>query len=309
MESFIPTILENFLGEHRRHTEHKEQISFDCPECDDGKHKGNLEVNYGLCKYKCWSCKELNNMYGNLSELIKKYGSKEDYKKYLLIKPVEGDKRERIIPERILEVPDGLRLVSDNHDDLKVGKIKTYLNDRGIYDQIIEKFKICYTNIGKYNNRVIIPTYDSDGKMEYFVSRAFEKWLKPKYLNPDVDKDTVIFFEQHINWDATIYLVEGVFDAIVIPNAIPLLGKFISEKLFMKLQEKAKADIVVLLDGDAHDDAKELYIKLNVLNLYNRIKIIYLHPKLDVSLINEKYGKPGLKVILKSARKIKESLL
>jgi hypothetical protein len=75
MESYIPLILENFLGESKTHSSPKSQISFNCPECDEGQNKGNLEINYGKGVFKCWACKETNNMYGGLIKLIKKYGS------------------------------------------------------------------------------------------------------------------------------------------------------------------------------------------------------------------------------------------
>lgn len=307
MESFIPTILENFLGEHRRHSEHKEQISFDCPACDDGSHKGNLEINYGKGVYKCWACKETNNMYGSLQNLIVKYGSKDDLKSYKLLKPTH-DRDSVKIDTRVLEIPEGMTPLLDS-DNFKATQMIEYLHNRNVGDDIIRKFNMSFVLQGKYRNRVIIPSYSSDNHLEYYVTRAFTNWVKPKYLNADLDKDLIIFFEQHINWDATIYIVEGVFDAIVIPNAIPILGKYISDKLFHKLQEKAKANIVIILDGDAVSDAKKLYVKLNTLNLYNRVKIVELSSVWDLSLINQKMGKKGLYKVLKSAHQLKESLL
>ena len=39
-------------------------------------------------------------------------------------------------------------------------------------------------------------------------------------------------FENQINWDEPITLVEGVFDAMAVKrNAIPILGKFIPKTL------------------------------------------------------------------------------
>jgi hypothetical protein len=58
-----------------------------------------------------------------------------------------------------------------------------------------------------------------------------------KYKNPEAQKEILIFNEYLINWDETIYLVEGAFDSIFIPNAIPMLGKFMSEHLFSVLYE------------------------------------------------------------------------
>jgi DNA primase len=73
-----------------------------------------------------------------------------------------------------------------------------------------------------------------------------------------MSKDTVCF-EMFINWNEPIVLVEGVFDAIAIRrNAIPLLGKFPSKTLVMRLVEKNVKQIYVALDEDARQDAIKL---------------------------------------------------
>ena len=62
-----------------------------------------------------------------------------------------------------------------------------------------------------------------------------------------------------INWNEPIVLVEGVFDAIAIRNnAIPLLGKFPSKTLVMRLVEKKVKKIYIALDEDARKDAIKL---------------------------------------------------
>ena len=49
-------LLREILGDEKQHYENRGQIAFDCPECDEGRHKGNLEVNYHNHVFKCWSC-------------------------------------------------------------------------------------------------------------------------------------------------------------------------------------------------------------------------------------------------------------
>ena len=72
---------------------------------------------------------------------------------------------------------------------------------------------------------VIIPSYDENGELNYFISRSFEKDAFIKYRNPDCSRD-IIAFELFINWSSPLILCEGAFDALAIKrNAIPLLGK------------------------------------------------------------------------------------
>ena len=100
--------------------------------------------------------------------------------------------------------------------------------NRGIRPADIVKYNIGYCEGGEYSNRIIIPSYDSEGVLNYFVSRAIYDGPM-KYKNPKVSKD-VIGFDLFINWKEPIVLCEGVFDAITIRrNAIPLFGKTIQK--------------------------------------------------------------------------------
>jgi len=69
---------------------------------------------------------------------------------------------------------------------------------------------------------------------------------------------------------------------MVVPNSVPLLGKHVSDNLLLKLYEKAKKDIIVCLDGDAFNDAKNIYDKLNGGSLYGRVKLMKLPKDKDV---------------------------
>jgi DNA primase len=180
---------------------------------------------------------------------------------------------------------------------------KNYLYERGITDEIIEEFEIGYTIRGKYHDRIIFPSYDKDGNLNYFIARWFLKEkIKLKYLNPDAEKQEIIFNECKLNLDATIYLVEGVTDHIVTPNSVPLLGKYISPKLLELLHDHAMAYIVIVLDDDAYEDAKNLYRQLNFGDLRGRIKIVRCPEGYDPSKIYEKLGAKGIIKLLMSAR-------
>lgn len=311
--AYIASILESFLGEHRKHNESTGQISFDCPACSadkgmpEGDGKGNLEINYQKDVFKCWVCKDTNYMSGSIIKLIKKYGTTKNLKDYKLFKPdsflSNEDKKELSV-----SLPDGFKLLKDcTPKDFKYNTAIKYLRERGITDDIIEKFDIGYTTKGYFFNRIIIPSYDENGILNYFIARWFDKqFTKLKYLNPDVEKQTIIFNEGKINWDATIYLVEGVTDHIVVPNSIPLLGKYISELLLEKLEEKTMANIVVLLDDDAFEDAKRLYDSLNFGRLKGKIRICPMPENYDPSLVHQRFGKKGIIKVLGRSKKIEE---
>jgi DNA primase len=317
MSYLLVDILEGVFGEHRKHNDDTGQISFDCPACSEekgltnGDGKGNLEINYNRNLYKCWSCYETNNMHGPIMKLLKKYGNSRIIHDYLLVKPDADTAIGKEHADIIVELPEGYKRLSDCTDkDYKSNQAKQYLYDRGITDEIIDYYDIGYTYIGKYFNRIIIPSYDSDGILNYFIARWFAKeYTKLKYLNPLVEKQEIIFNELRINLDATIYLVEGATDHIVTPNSIPLLGKFISDVLLDLLQDYATGLIVIVLDDDAWEDAVNLYRKLDFGNLKDRIRIVKCPKDHDPSLIFQKLGNKGIVKLLKCARKLTEKEL
>jgi DNA primase len=278
-------LLSEILGDPKMHYDSKGQISFDCPVCAaekglEGDGKGNLEVNYFRGVYKCWACSETYGTQGPLGKLIEQFGTKNQRKIYDLIRPQEEGTREK--PKIRLRLPEGYTKFKDsNIRFIPHREAITYLYSRGITDEMIEKYDIGYTVKGEYAYRVIIPSYDMDDNLNYFVSRA---WVpnKMKYKNPSVPKDEIIFNESRINWEENVYLCEGVFDAFFLPNPIPMLGKMLSNNLFEKLYDRAKGEIHICLDGDAWDNALRLYHNLNGGKFYNKVKILKLPKDKDV---------------------------
>lgn len=310
-------ILESFLGEHRKHNEETGQIAFDCPACSaekglvDGDGKGNLEVNYNRGMFKCWACQETNNMHGPVMKLLKKYATPKNIRDYLLVKPDADSITQKDVKDITLTLPEGYKKLSEcTEKDYKSGIALNYLHERGITDDIIKEFEIGYTYRGKFFNRIIIPSYDKDGKLNYFIARWFSKdYTKIKYLNPDAEKQEIIFNEGRINLDATIYLVEGATDHIVVPNSIPLLGKYLPSNLLELLHDKAMGYVVIVLDDDAYEDAKRLYRELNFGNLRDRIRICRPPDGYDPSKIHEKLGRKGIIKLLMGARQLTDSEL
>jgi DNA primase len=115
----------------------------------------------------------------------------------------------------------------------------------------IIKYNIGYCEAGEYKNRIIIPSYDEKGQLNYFISRVWVEDHFLKYMNPKVSKE-VVGFEMMINWDMDVTLTEGAFDAIAIRrNAIPLFGKDINPYLMFKLVEQHVDNLYLVLDKDA----------------------------------------------------------
>ncbi len=279
-------LLTEFLGDYKQHYESKGQISFDCPVCaeekglESGDGKGNLEINYGKHVYHCWSCGETHGTHGPLGKLFDQHASKSQKKVYNLIKPEELKQEDIKRPK--LRLPEGYTTFQDSNPRfIPHMEAYRYLQSRGITDEMIERFKIGYTVSGEFTYRIIVPSFNKEGVLNYFVARS---WVpkKMKYKNPSVPKDEIIFNESLIDWDKDVYLCEGAFDSFFLKNSIVMLGKKMSKLLFETLYNKANAQVIICCDGDAFEDGLRVYHELNGGRLYNKIKIVKLPIDKDV---------------------------
>jgi DNA primase len=143
----------------------------------------------------------------------------------------------------------------DRVTSLEAKRAIRFLKKRNITHEDIVKYNIGFCYDGPYKDRVIIPSYDENGNINYFIARAFIDGVQ-KYKNPPIDAKSAIGWELYINWDAPIILCEGMFDALTIKrNVIPLFGKIIHEKLMKKLVRSTVNRIYIALDPDAIKNA------------------------------------------------------
>jgi DNA primase len=274
-------LLEEILGDHGLHYDNRGQISFNCPVCDEGRNKHNLEINYISNVYKCWSCGDIENTHGSLGKLFDKFGNKKQKNLYYILKPETVPVKEKKYKK--LKLPESFTLFKDSHKIYPVRRqAYNYLNSRGITDEIIEKYGIGFCDKGSHVGRIVVPSYDKKGELNYYVARSWDPHTKFKYKNPEAEKDKIIFNEKLIDWNKDIYLVEGVFDGFFLDNSIPMLGKHMSEMLFDKVYNNAKGNVIIALDGDAWNNAIKLYHELNGGELYEKIKIVKLPKDQDV---------------------------
>jgi len=225
--------------------------SYSCPFCHH--HKPKLEVNFtenkeGINQWACWACGKKGK---TIRSLFKQVEVDSSYF-HELSKLVKNVSRDDIgeIKHSILELPKEFKTFLNNKDIIAKHAL-TYLKNRDITKQDILKYNIGYCDSGQYAKMIVIPSYDANGKLNYYTARSFEKDPYTKYRNPETSRD-IIPFELFINWDLPIILCEGPFDAMAIKrNAVPLFGKNIQSSLMKKLVESKVQKIYIALDNDA----------------------------------------------------------
>jgi DNA primase len=253
-----------------------------------------LEVSLEKHLFHCWSCGDINGTHGSLGKLIDLYGNKKHKKIYKVFRPEITKTKEK--PKLKLKLPESFTVFKDSNPIYPIYRqAYNYLKNRGITDDIIEKYNIGFCDKGSHAGRIVVPSFDSNKNLTYYIARSWDPKSKSKYKNPEAEKDKIIFNEHLIDWDKDIYLVEGVFDGFFLPNSIPMLGKHMSSLLFESLYTKSKSNIVICLDGDAWSNTVKLYHELNGGVLYDKIKIVKLPIDKDVcdlkGEINEFYYK------------------
>ena len=220
-------------------------------------HKPKLQINIITGKWHCW----VSNGGGhNLFQLFKKVNATNDQfteLRGMVDETSYGYKSKEVRKEVKVELPKEFLSLVYKHPSPVYKNAMMYLHKRGITYEDILKYNIGYCDQGLYTNRVIIPSYDEDGQLNFFVGRdIFES--KMKYRNSPTQKD-IIGFDLFINWDEPIVLCEGPFDAIAIKrNVIPLFGKTILSKLKRKIIEKKVKSIYISLDTDAIGDSMKM---------------------------------------------------
>ena len=241
-------ILVSFLGDSKSQLDETLQVQFSCPKCQerDGymeRNKYHLEVNIAKGLYHCWKCSSIDDgMHGSVYRLIRKYGNPELLKQYkdainefrqTSLYKLKFDETDFMcdyadIVDDSIHLPDGFVKFQKGVNDSS--KAFLYLQNRGIDWQIIEDYHLGFTGYRerdkKGSNRVILPSFDKYGELNYWTGRDFTgNDKRQRYDNPKIDRKSIIFNEEKVVWNADITLVEGPFDSIVVPNSIPLLGK------------------------------------------------------------------------------------
>ena len=238
-------------------------------------HKPKLQINIQNGNWHCW----VSNMGGrNLFQLFSKVGASKDYFDELkeLVDEVPRYKRNVKTDKDVVKLPDEFKPLWNGGDGIVKRHALTYLYKRGIDDSDILKYNIGYCDTGLYSNRIIVPSYDSDGQLNFFVGRDFYN-SKLKYRNSPTSKD-IIGFDLLINWDEPIILCEGVFDAMSFKrNAIPLFGKTVMNTLQKKIIDFGVKTIYLGLDEDAITDAVK--ISENFINNGVEVRMMELKEK------------------------------
>ena len=243
--------LENVLG--KMYPKARGNFAAHCPFCQHRKPKLEINLDRSSKYYGCWECWVCGTKGRTIRSLLKHLNLSRTEAENILRYVQRGEEQEETTTKKIVRLPEEFEpLELTSHSSVYANRVRKYLYARGLTDIDFVRYGIGYCMKGKYADRVIIPSYDENNALNYFVARSLNSGTCLKYVNPDIDKSNCIIFENLINWDEPIIICEGVFDAMAIRrNAVPLLGQNISPALMKKIITSPCPDIYMTLDRDA----------------------------------------------------------
>jgi len=256
--------LQSVFGEGIRSVD---SFAVSCPRCCDAperKHKKKLSIKLTDGMHHCWIC----GLKGKtLQYTIKKYKSsrlseycrifeEDDYNSRI------ASETEDIEPARLPEefIPIATTMPQDP-DHIAVVR---YLLKRNIHKEDFYRYRLGTCLTGKFARRVVMPSFDSDGALNYYTARSIDSDGAKKYINSKVKRKDIIFNEINIRWKEPLVLVEGPFDLMKCNwNATAMLGSYLDESylLFQKIV-KNQTDVILAMDTDAIEKRIKIAQKL-----------------------------------------------
>lgn len=225
-------------------------VAFRCPDCKDSK-KQKLVVRIDTGQYHCWVCDARG---ASVAKILRRI-SPEAATRWEV---VTGSHQRRFLDEVFeppkVELPPGFRLLAESLEshDPDTRACVEYVRDRGLGLREMWYFRLGLVRRGKLARRVIMPSFDSEGKLNYWTARSIDDKSIGKYVNPPVPRGEFIFNELNIDWRQELTLVEGPFDLTKCDsNATAILGSNMSRKssLFQAIARN-RTPVTLALDSD-----------------------------------------------------------
>lgn len=267
----IVTILDSVLGQSKQFA--GQEYYYYCPFCNHYKPK--LAVNLNKRKWQCWKCGARGS---TILGLLRKLDvSREQIAKLRTLLEDEIPKVLTDDDNAVLTLPPEFHPLYLPSKSVEYRHALAYVKNRGVTDADILCHQIGYCEEGQYKGRVIIPSYDETGILNFFTGRKYFDDGYAPHMVPGVSKN-IIGFSNHINWKYPLVLAEGAFDAMAIKrNVVPLFGKHVSKKLQERIIQEGVTDIYLALDKDALKDTVKIAEKF--LNNGIRVYIVELDGK------------------------------
>ena len=180
------------------------------------------------------------------------------------ISSVEQKSKFKIHAEEIELLPCFVKLTELPEDDMWRVIAEDYLTEKrnmnpSEYPYYVSTKDETFPDWKKWYGRLIIPIYNADNKLIFYQGRDLTGKKTKKYLNPDVDREAVLFgLNETVKYtDEPIYIVEGFFDAYPI-GGVAVFGNKLTDSMLFHLNRSNRPKVVI---PDQTGDGYELALQ------------------------------------------------
>ena len=222
--------------------------NFRCPYCGDSqKHRNKARGYFFAIKqrmvYKCHNCGIGRTAPNFLKDIAPEIYAEYQMEKYRTGRTGKGTTTKK------LEVPDSTPYFAEKTLDLTSIDLlnnghpaKEYLLSRKIPDlsrfYYVSKFKEwvntqkprTFTDLKYDRPRIIIPLLRHDGTLFGIQGRSLEANPHLRYITIMFEDQPKVFGQDKVNLDETVYVTEGPFDSVFIPNALAMCGSDVDHR-------------------------------------------------------------------------------
>lgn len=251
----------------------KGNIQVKCPKCEeeyneDGRILKKLKLAIDVdthdrfhcwtCGFKGWTIVRLLRKYKSsfYAEYLKRFATEEDI---LKDEDIEGESVKKVV------LPDDFQLLATaDYGNFVVRESINYLKERGVRYQDLWYYKFGISKEWPWKNRVVMPSFDENGKLNYLCGRDITGKQKFKYCDSDVPKKNIVFNDLNIDWTKEVTITEGIFDLIKCNrNSVPVLGSDLSFRsmLFLKIAQN-NTPVLLAFDKDMRDSKLPKVVKM-----------------------------------------------
>ncbi|MCK5016054.1 MAG: hypothetical protein KAS32_03190 [Candidatus Peribacteraceae bacterium] len=281
-----------------------------CPVCGDSsknKRLQRLHVDW-YQKYDTWVVTCYNggcsyhsgDIYSLYAEVTgstygesKKYINQETYNTEEIKKRLSRNRKKPAVviddtPQYLdLDMNDCLSVKSDTKDRIELRylvALQQFMLRRGIFNHD------CFiAHAGKYKGRIIVPVFIS-GEMVYFQGRSVSKDVEPKYLNPVVDKSTIMLNSDNFDRSKSIIVTEGIIDAWMVEDnqGTCVLGAYFDDEFIKNTLTMTDESVIICFDNPLIDDSgrKVLIQHMSESKYKNKVKY-FLPDRKDFKDLND----------------------
>lgn len=233
-------------------------VACTCPNVScESRRKGKLKLAVHLVdgRYHCWVCGVKGSSVAFLvgrhrQELV---GEAEKFWRVARRRPTLD------VPAHVaVQVPPGFMLMAANLDTRvpELRAVVEYVLGRGLTVDDMWRRRLGFSTEGNFVGRVIAPSFDRDGHLNYYTARSIRDDIYPKYYNAPTRKQAIVYNELDVDWSSELVVTEGPFDLFkTVGNATCLLGSTLAED-FLLFHRVVENGTPVVLALDAGEDVK-----------------------------------------------------